>query len=189
MNQIPGFSEFDIILNDAINTKFQKKMDKLLKTVLSQVDFENLSLIKQIFSENNYNIRSSLKLNTARKTRVKKDISPCTRCLARIGLGTQCSRSKMNNSAFCKSHFISLPYGRIDGPEIADKKISKKRGRRCKTNKAYDIEDLDMHLYVQSILIKINDESYLLDQNNILYKFNNLNEIVGSLVDDQVKWY
>ena len=189
MNHILAFDAVDTLLNSAINSKLEKKLDKLEKQLLQALEPEYFALVKQIMSDNTYNIRTTLKINTVRKTRSKKDILPNTRCMARIGLGTQCSRSKMHNSDYCKSHYISLPYGRIDSTESIEKKVAKKRGRRCKTDKQYKVEDLDMDKYVQAILIKINDESYLLDQNNVLYKFNTNNEIVGTLVDDQVEWY
>ena len=189
MNNILAFDAVDTLLNSAVNAKLVKKLDRLEKLLLQALDTEHYGLVKQIMNDNTYNIRTTLKINTVRKTRSKKDILPDTRCMARIGLGTQCSRSKMNHSDYCKSHYISLPYGRIDSTEAIEKKVAKKRGRRCKTDKQYKVEDLDMNKYVQAILIKINDESYLLDQNNVLYKFNTNNEIVGTLIDDQVEWY
>ena len=189
MNQITSFNSFDSVLNDAINQKLHKKLDKLEQTIIDKCSPEHHSYIKELISEHRYKIRSTLKISMVRKTRCKKDISPHTRCMARIGLGTQCSRSKMENSEFCKSHFISLPYGRIDSPEIIDQKVTKKRGRRSKVDKGFTIEDLDMNKYIQAIVININGDTYLLDQNNILFKHNNLNEIVGFLNEDKVEWY
>ena len=75
------------------------------------------------------------------------------------------------------------------GDTIRVLEIFKGQDLEIVSDKKYNIEDLDMGKYVQAILIKINDESYLLDQNNLLYKFNNNNEIVGTLIDDQVEWY
>ena len=189
MNHILAFDAFDSLLNSAVNAKLNKKIDRLEKAMLQALDVQYHNVAKQIVKDNTYNVRTTLKINTVRKTRSKKEILPDTRCMARIGLGTQCSRSKMPHSDYCKSHFISLPYGRIDSSEGIEKRVAKKRGRRCKSDKKYNVEDLDMEKYVQAILIKINDESYLLDQNNLLYRFNTNNEIVGTLIEDQVEWY
>lgn len=190
MNQTSIFSDIDTILKDAVNAKLERKLDKLASLILNSVDNEHHSSIKTILEKQRYSIRTTLKLNAVRKSRTKKEVESDIRCMARIGLGTQCSRSKSsNNTDYCKSHLISLPYGRIDQPEPSGQVISKRRGRRSKNEKEYNISNLDMNKYVQSILINIDSQPYLLDQNNILYQFNNKNEIVGTVVNDVVEWY
>lgn len=190
MNQTKVFSSFDTLLQDATNSKLQKKLNKFESQVRDALpDDVNFDIIRQIIDNQRYDIRTTLKLTTSRRSRTKKEIDPAIRCMARIGLGTQCSRSRIDMDDYCKSHQLSLPYGRIDSLDAPDKKIAKRRGRRSKNEKEYTIEDLDMNKYVQAILIKIDDDPYLLDQNNVLFQFNNNNEIAGSVNGEQVDWY
>lgn len=189
MNKTRVFNQFDTVLHDATNIKLQKKLDKLETILHERLGDKYQDLVTECINRQRYDVRTVLKLTASRKTRIKREIDPDTRCMARIGLGSQCSRSRINNSNFCKSHHISRRYGRIDVPEGPEKKIAKRRGRRSKHEKDYTIEDLDINRYVQAILVNINDEPYLIDQNNILYQFNSVNEIVGFVVDDKVEWY
>lgn len=180
----------DSVLHDTINKKLRKKLQKLESQLKSCISEEYHDFIDTVLETHTYDVRTVLKLNTTRKSRTKREIDPATRCMARIGLGNQCSRSRMSNDCdYCKSHHLSRPYGRIDVPEPMEKKMAKRRGRRSKHDKNYTIDDLDINKYVQAILIYINDDPYLLDQNNILYQFNSNNEIVGYVVDEKVEWY
>jgi hypothetical protein len=204
MNQIKIFSVLDVILKDAINQKLQVKLDKLEQTLRTQLSQSpNLEVILQLLQEQKYEARTVLKLTGVRKTRTKKEINSDTRCMARIGLGTQCSRSRIVDPTarpdiidYCKSHMMSLPYGRIDVPDNSEQKIAKKRGRRSAVEKKYDIEELDMTKYVNALLIQIEDKPYLVDQNNVIYQYNASNVIAGRLVDEEsgtedvrVEWY
>lgn len=189
MNQTTIFSQLDTILKDTINIKLKKKLDKLKGLLLEDLDSEYHEVALEILDLHSYDTRTILKLNATRKTRTKREIDPSTRCMARIGLGYQCSRSVTDNSVFCKSHYLSRPYGRIDAPEPPEKKMAKRRGRRSKNDKEYTIDEIDMTRYVQAIMLNINGESYLMDQNNVLYQFNSNNEIVGHVTDDKVEWY
>jgi hypothetical protein len=197
MNQTKIFSVLDEILHDAINSKLRYKFAKTLELISKTItDTKLLDIIKLQFNEQCYDVRTALKLSIVRKTRSKRTVDPKARCMARIGLGAQCSRSRIGNSEHCRSHQMSLPYGRCDIPEVPEKKLAKRRGRRSKNNKEYNISDLDMGKYVQAILIKIENKdsqentSYLLDQNDVLYHFNGNNEIAGRLINNEhVEWY
>lgn len=189
MNQTAVFAQFDDILREATNYKLNKKLDKLRGMLLENLDEQFHEEARAVLELNQYEIRTVLKLTSSRKSRTKREIDPTTRCMARIGLGSQCSRSRTDRTDFCKSHLISRPYGRIDTPEPSEKKMAKRRGRRSKYDKEYTIDDLDVNRYVQAILININDEPYLMDENNILYQFNSNNEIVGHIINDKVEWY
>jgi hypothetical protein len=190
MNQTEFFSQLDTILREATNAKLKKKLDKLRDLLLEYLDPAYHAVALEVLDLHRYDARTILKLNATRKIRTKRDIDPVTRCMARIGLGNQCSRSRTSSSSvYCKSHYLSRPYGRIDVSEPPEKKMAKRRGRRSRSDKDYTIEDLDMDRYVQAIFFNINDEPYLMDQNNVLYQFNSNNEIVGHIVDGKVEWY
>lgn len=189
MNKTTIFTQLDTILRDTINVKLHKKLDKLKDLLLENLDPEHHTIALDILELHSYDTKTILKLNATRKTRTKREIDPEIRCMARIGLGNQCSRSRTDDCVFCKSHHLSRPYGRIDAREPPEKKMAKRRGRRSKNDKEYTIEDLDMNRYVQAIMININDEQYLMDQNNVLYQFNSNHEIVGHVTGDKVEWY
>ena len=197
MNQTKAFSTFDEILHDAINCKLHAKFTKALEVIKKSITDEAvLEQFEALCEEQCYDVRTVLKLNVVRKTRSKRTVDRDIRCMARIGLGSQCSRSRIGASEYCRSHQLSIPYGRSDIPESPEKKIAKRRGRRSKTDTEYDISDLDIDKYVQAILIKVENkddkesQSYLLDQNDVLYQFNSHNEIMGCLVNhEQVEWY
>ncbi len=189
MNQTAIYLIIDQLLKDAANSKLRKKLDKLREVLTETLDEEYHEEVFRLLDDQSYDIRTTLQLGPVRKSRTKKELEPEIRCMARIGLGTQCSRSRTDDMDYCKSHMLSLPYGRIDMPEELEKKITKRRGRRCKAEKECSIEDLDMGKYVQAILITIDGGPYLLDQNNVLYHFNTNNEIAGTIVGDQIEWY
>jgi len=189
MNRTTLFTDIDNAIRDITNAKLQKKLEKLKTIVLEKLDPEYHAIVSEIIDLYSYDARTVLKLSTGRRIRSKREIDSDVRCMARIGLGNQCSRSRTSKTVFCKSHDISRPYGRIDVAEQSEQKIAKRRGRRSKTDKAYSISDLDMSLYVQAILIYLNNEPFLMDQNNVLYQYNSNNEIVGQVVDDKVVWY
>ena len=112
--------------------------------------------------------------------------------MARIGLGTQCTRSKMSDveSDYCKSHKLSLPYGRIDGPIVQKTtKMAQRRGRKQKAKMTYELEDLDISKYIQATVINIDDNMLIQDENGLLYTYDTVNQIIGRVIDDKIVWY
>jgi hypothetical protein len=61
------------------------------------------------------------------------------------------------------------------------------RGR--KKNSTVKLTDLDLKQYTQAVLLTINDDKYLRDQYNLIYKFSNANEIVGHVVNQEILWF
>lgn len=77
------------------------------------------------------------------------------RCLGRKIDGLRCTRSKILNKNFCRSHLKSLPNGRIDdGIDFKNNKKSRK----------YDNEN-----YICVYKKNINNITYLLDNENYVY--------------------
>ena len=77
------------------------------------------------------------------------------RCLGRKIDGLRCTRSKILNKDFCRSHLKSLPNGRIDdGIDFKNNKKSRK----------YDNEN-----YICVYKKNINNITYLLDNENYVY--------------------
>ena len=61
------------------------------------------------------------------------------------------------------------------------------RGR--KKNSTVKLTDLDLKQYTQAVLLIINDDKYFRDQYNLIYKFSNVNEIVGHVVNQEIVWF
>lgn len=115
------------------------------------------------------------------------------RCMARIHDNTQCTRKCKNDSIMlCGSHQNSLPYGRIDDDEITQTKHNEKKSNnhKKKNHDHYDPENIDLSLYVKTAIININGIEYLIDENNIIYEYNDTNTILGQkLHNNQIKWF
>lgn len=142
------------------------------------------TMISDLIGIYRYPVNATLKLEI-HQSKKKREIDIDHRCRARVGAGKQCSRAHMSDSEYCRSHRENTIYGDIDGPEPH---ILKKRGRHSKS-KPLNVEDLDLTKYIQAIRIKINDESYLVDENDIVYKQSADNEIVGRLSGDVINWF
>jgi hypothetical protein len=61
------------------------------------------------------------------------------------------------------------------------------RGRK-KTHPV-KVTDLDLDKYIQVVVLTVNNEKYFIDQYNILYKYQNSNEIVGHVVNQEIQWF
>ena len=112
--------------------------------------------------------------------------------MARIANGEQCRRSCNPDSHgdLCSCHEKHCPHGRIDGPlEGKFLNIPKKRGPKFKNNKDYTVEDLNTDLYIQTELIKIDQNLFLLDSFGLLYSNDKQGEIIGRRVKDEIHWY
>lgn len=190
MDQLGSYNEFQIVINEAINRQLQAFMDILERDLIQDITDGQSSLepdeLRELFMEYRRPVNTMIQLDHIKKKRVKKAINCELRCRARIGLGPQCSRSKVDNTKYCKSHNMSLPYGCIDEPSVAHSQVSRKRGRKSHNAKTYTLEDLDMTNYVQAILLTIGGEKYFLDENNIMYTCDM--EVVGYVESNEVHW-
>jgi len=181
-------SILELHINDTVDRKLSEFKTQLILS-LSEDELKSIDL-SDVISSCYYPVHINLCLNNIRKHRVKKSISEDDRCMARIGLGTQCTRSHNENSEYCKSHNVSLPYGRIDGPvEGKSIKIIKKRGRRTHSDKVYTLDDLDLDKYVQATITCINNIVLIQDEFGVLYNNDNTNQIIGIVTDEGVTWY
>ena len=183
-------------LNEKINFLIGKRLDELkikLNNVLTKEEVEKLKFegIDVISFIDNYKFPIYTKLQThqVKRNREKRVISSEKRCLARIGHGRQCSRSKLEGKEFCKSHSIVLPYGRFDGPlEGKSLIIAGKRGKK-NVSSEFELEDLDLSLYIQSIVVKIDGKDYLIDENKMIFTHDYNNDLVGKQIGDEVHWF
>lgn len=180
-------TELDLNLNlnlTIIEKYIEKNLKNKLKTSLNKYIRELYNYLptekKELFNQHKSQIYGELETefqkikvkvkypNTEKKNNHKKgpriESDPKKRCMARIGLGTQCSKSRIQHSAsqqpnskpnsklnskpnskpnskldqidseYCTSHSKSRPYGRIDQP-MPEKYLNRVANRKKKKNK------------------------------------------------------
>lgn len=183
----------------AVKTQLEQKLNATLLRKLEEFKIQLLTVltpeekaridITELFSQVSFPIRVNLCTYQVKKNRQRNKVSDDHRCLARIGLGKQCSRSRIKNCDYCKSHSLSLPYGRIDGPlEGKLLEIGKKKGRKPK-EKEFTLDDLDLSKYIQAMMITIDGATLVQDENGVLYTYDAENKIVGRAMEDEIEWY
>ena len=108
--------------------------------------------------------------------KTRKKIPEKKRCLGRKIDGLRCSRSKLPEYDFCKSHVKSLSNGRIDDGLVFTPKISKS----YKNNEDY----ICVHKR------KINGQTFFIDEKNYVY-INNLDEPerIGVYTGDKIDFF
>ena len=129
---------------NVFNNKLLKSInDKILKMTYLKDDMEEVNL-EGIIKNRKYS---------------RRKIPDNKRCMGRKIDGLRCTRSKIINSDFCRSHIKSLPNGRIDDGKVFKKKISNKE-----KNKKYDNDN-----YICVYKKRIDNIIYFLDQENYVY--------------------
>jgi hypothetical protein len=170
------------MLCDRVKDILSRKMDDLKETLIENLKHDNISkeMIMRIFQKYDEKIVINLRPFQVKKQRIKRVVNDTRRCMARIGLGTQCSRSKIEGD-FCKSHHNSLPYGKID-----ELKPVKECKNQVKRGKSFSVDDLDMSKYIKTLVLDIAGEEFLIDSNLVIYSGMN---IVGRQVFETIEWY
>ena len=97
------------------------------------------------------------------------------RCESKTITNERCSRKKIQNELYCKSHNVYRPFGRYD--EVAIEK-----------EKMININLIDKKLYIESIKFKYDDKSFLIDMNGIIYTIDTC-LIVGRQLNDEIIWF
>lgn len=111
------------------------------------------------------------------------------KCMARKTNYEQCNRNKKDNTDYCSCHNKSRPNGRIDEEINKDQTSTpKKRGPKFKS-KQLAMDNINLDLYQQVKLIKIDDNQYYIDDNGILYAKNDSGNIIGHKEKDLIKWF
>lgn len=179
-------------LTKAVNTKFLAKMADLRRLLHEQADLDP-ELVDFLVNQQSYQIKTRIRPHQTKQSRSKKVSNDDARCMARIAVGDQCSRQRLEAIEYCKGHMHIRPYGRIDTMGTQQKSQSSHRRRRRRVHKIknmdYKVSDLDMTQYIQSIYIEIEGRPYLLDEHGVVYEYSTDNIIMGMLRDNLVTWY
>lgn len=188
LSQTILFQQTETLLEQRINEILKRKVEELKQQLCAILpDVPNVS---EIVDSCWQPVTINLCVHPVRKGRAKREVEITDRCLARIGLGSQCTRSRMANSEFCKSHNLCLPYGRVDGPlEGKAIKMGKKRGRKVQSNAEFSLEDLDLSKYVQATITCIDGIILMQDEFGLLYRHDTTNQIIGRATDEGIEWY
>ena len=153
--------------------------DKLTDIIKSECE----KIIEEIAYENNLDkdeliekhlpndlIKNFCCKNEKKKTRQRKCVPIDEMCLGRKIDLTQCTRRRKGDKLFCATHSNNLPFGRIDD------------------GKEYGTSNKDIHNnndYIAMMIFEHNDETFLIDNNNIVYTYDVENPIrIGIKNDD-----
>ena len=109
------------------------------------------------------------KYNITPKKRNRKHIPTSDMCMGRKIDGLQCTRRRLPNSEYCKSHCRKLPNGRIDEPNPLPK-VKAKRGRKRKVE--FDPRQNDDE-YVTLWEKILEGEKYLVDIKGHVFTYQN----------------
>jgi hypothetical protein len=107
--------------------------------------------------------RLSLKLGM--KKRNRRILDNTIRCMGRKIDGKQCTRSRLKDSDFCKSHKDNLPHGRVDDPNYEPPE----KGKRGRKKKSVDYNDGS---YIATHLEMIDGIQYLVNEEGLVFSYN-----------------
>ena len=130
------------------NPMHKREIDKIVDTILPYI---------------------SKKYNITPKKRNRKHIPTCDMCMCRKIDGMQCTRRRLPNMEYCKSHCRKLPNGWIDKPNPVPK-IKAKRGRKRKIEFDPRQNDNEYATLWEKIL---EGEKYLVDIQGHVFTYQN----------------
>lgn len=199
-SQILIFDYVRKVLQNSIYIKLCESTDSLLSDIYESLSVEekmkiNKKITPAILQSFYPEVDISLSMTSIPNIKQRIEVNPVKRCLARVGLGKQCSRSRKDKGDFCTGHSKSLPYGRIDGPlEGKALHVKKPRGRRTTVatkskQVAHSKKGLNMSKYLQTTVVHFEKDEYLLDEYGIMYTNTAENSICGRVVDDTIQWF
>ena len=139
-----------------IQTEIIQQLHKIKK----EYHIEDISFLEK-YTKNIHEL--SLKLGM--KKRNRRVLNDNVRCMGRKIDEQQCTRGRLKNCEFCKSHRDNLPHGRFD--DITYQSPQKgKRGRK-KSDKNYNNGE-----YIATHLEMINEIQYLVTDDKLVFSYN-----------------
>lgn len=106
-----------------------------------------------------------LSLKLGMKKRNRRVLDNDIRCMGRKIDGKQCTRSRLKDCDFCKSHKDNLPHGRVDDPNYQ----APEKGKRGRKKKSVDYDNGD---YIATHLEMINGVQYLVNEEGLVFTYN-----------------
>lgn len=136
------------------------EMTSMLKKIQKEY-----SITDSDFLENFDKQIQGLSLKLGMKKRNRRVLDNNIRCMGRKIDGKQCTRSRLKDCEFCKSHKDNLPHGRVDDPNYEPPEKGK-RGRKKKS------VDYDNGEYIATHLEMIDGEQYLVNEEGLVFTYN-----------------
>ena len=106
-----------------------------------------------------------LSLKLGMKKRNRRILDNTIRCMGRKIDGKQCTRSRLKDCDFCKSHKDNLPHGRVDDPNYEPPE----KGKRGRKKKSIDYTNGN---YIATHLEMIDGTQYLVNENGLVFSYN-----------------
>ena len=136
------------------------EMNGILRTIQKTYKIKDIDFLeiydKQI---------QGLSLKLGMKKRNRRILENNIRCMGRKIDGKQCTRSRLKDSDFCKSHKDNLPHGRVDDPNYEPPE----KGKRGRKKKSVDYTDGN---YIATHLEMIAGVQYLVNEEGLVFSYN-----------------
>ena len=176
---LPSLSFLQKEIHTQIQTSVVNLLEEILQKIAKDKNLDYNALKTEYLLPLNDIVYTNKEIDTPtqqeQSKKTEKKIVPATsRCMARTGNKTQCTRNRGDNSDYCGSHTPAQPYGRID-ENITEDKGGKRRGRPLK--KIITVEDVpvtpeDLHgetVKVAFTVIEHKGKSYLISSDGKIY--------------------
>jgi len=176
-------------LESSLNSRLIENTNAFLHQIYeSLTDAEKMKLDKQMSLELLSKMMPYVKISL---TTEKSSMCSSKRCMARVGQGTQCSRSKQTSEEYCTAHLKSVPHGRIDEPFQGKLNLPKKlKSDRSGRKKVIDsMEGLNESEFIKTRKLHFEGNDYLVDENGIFYSMDWTHNIVAQVRDNKVYWF
>lgn len=143
--------------------------DECERIIIEIADEHNLDKDELLEKHLANDLNKSFYKNDKKKTRHRKCVPIEEMCLGRKIDLTQCTRRRKGDKLFCATHSNSLPFGRVDD------------GKDYGNNK--DIKTNDD--YIAMMVFEYKDETFLIDNNNIVYTYDIENPVRIGIKNDK----
>lgn len=156
--------------------------EHIIRIILKEKNI--LEILKANFNNNNITSKKEIeqilngvlpfvekKFQIVIKKRNRKQIPENEMCMGRKLDYKQCTRRRMGDSEYCRSHMRKLPNGRID-EEVVQNRVKAKRGRKRKVEFDNRLTDPNYVTLWEDI---INGERMLVDMSGNVYTFDTEN--------------
>lgn len=136
------------------------EMAAMLRTIKTQYKINDTSFLEKYDKQ-----IQGLSLKLGMKKRNRRILDNTIRCMGRKIDGKQCTRSRLKESEFCKSHKDNLPHGRVDDPNYEPPE----KGKRGRKKKSVDYNDGN---YIATHLEMIDGTQYLVNEEGLVFSYN-----------------
>ena len=143
----------------------KSECEKIIEDIAFDNNLDRDELIEKHLS--NDLIKNFCCKSDKKKTRHRKCVPIDEMCLGRKIDLTQCTRRRKGDKLFCATHSNNLPFGRIDD------------------GKDYIKDEKNNNDYIAMKIFEYQDETFLIDNNNIVYTYDVENPVRIGIKNDE----